>query len=209
MVQDIIPPLGSIGTYTFRAPFDTTLSQTDMYTCQATRTISELLSDNVDVLAKYYIANGLSEVDYNLAVKNNTVIVTLQADVGVWVHLPANYIITPPVSNGIPYHVIALGISLGPIPVSTNLAPIKSSMVNLIRDNFGIISDVKELQVSKVKIVPYANDVAIRNARKSLITVKTTDTARLLTLQQNYNNALLKIQQLEAYILANKTKLGI
>ena len=209
MSGDIISTLGSVGTYTFSGPFATSLPVGENYTCQGIRSVTELLASGVDVLNKYYIPNGLTQSDFDTAITKNTYIISLQCATGLWVYIPANYITAPPSVNGIPYHVMALGVTLGPIKVSSDLSAIKTAISNVIMDNYGITPEVNEIQISKVKIVSNANDVIIQNARNAIILNRQTDTAKLLAMTQNYNNALLKIADLEGYIIGKKTILGI
>jgi len=199
----IIPPIGTKGYYNLLPPFDTAILPNEEYTCASVRSISEISASGVDVYATYYAPKGITTADFNTALATNMPIIALQAGIGQWIYVPANYIASYPDTNGVPYHVLMLGVSLGAIPTSSDLTSLKESIANIVQASVGIIPTIKEVQVSKVMNISAANDAIVKNAKQALITNSQSDYAKYATTQTTLDTALLKIQQLEQYILDN------
>ena len=208
-MNTVLPTLGSKGTYVFTAPFNTLSLVGEVYTCQAIRTISDLTASGVDVFKKYYNPYGLSQAIFNAAIVANDYIISLQGSSGQWVYIPSNYITSLPNQNGVPYHAMVIGLSIGPIAVSKDLSAIKTILSNAIYDSLGITPDVKEIEVSGITLVDDANHLLIENTRALHITNHQSDAQRYLTTLNSLNTALVKVKALEDYIVSKKTVLGI
>ncbi len=204
-----LPAIGSVGTYTLLAPFNTMILPDDEYTCTAIRNISDYISNADDAYTTVYADNGLTQTDYQNDLAANMPIVSLQSSVGHWMYVPARFIVTFPITNGVPYCNKIIGVNIGAVPVNMDLTFLIASISNVVADNLGITPEIKQVVTSKTSSIPVTEDAAIQTARKGRITASLTDTGKLLNMTNNYNTALTKIAALEAYILANKTVLGI
>ena len=204
----MLPVLGSIGSYTFASPFNTT-SAGDSFTCESIRSISEMVNSGIDVYTTIYAANSLTETQYTTDLAADVYIVSLSCTNGVWLQIPNSYISAQPNVDGVIYASMTLGVSLDAIPVNTNLTALSSAISNVVADMYGITPSITPIQTSKTKIVSAANNTIIQNARLARITSNTTDTAKYLALQTKYDELLTQFQIQQQYLLSKKTILGL
>lgn len=200
MSDYIVPAIGSLGFYNLIEPFNHPNLGVEQYSCQSVRTINDLIANQLDPFALYYEPKGLTEDDYKYGLENNVPIIGLQSSKGHWIFVPANYLLSYPNPNGVPYHVLMLGVSLGAVPVDKDFSGLHTSIKNLIHDKIGIIPEIKEVQISEVSLIPSETHDAIETARAALAVNNLSDSARVENLTGQLNTALLKIQELETYI---------
>ncbi len=199
----IIPTIGLKGTYSLKTPFDSLLIASEEYTCQAIRSINELLADNQDPFALAYQPAGLQQTDYATAKSENMMIVFLASDTGHWVYVPADYILSYPNMNGIPYHVVGLSVNLGPQPSSSDLSALITKIQNIVKDTIGVAPAVKTVQLSKPTLVSDTDHTAIQTARDALVTESDSDSAKYQRLLQDLATANTQLAAAEAYIKAH------
>lgn len=200
MSDRILPALGSSGTYELSAPYDTKVLPEEIYTCKGIRKLSEYISYNQDPKKTVYDYYGLTELDYENDIKEDMEIISLQNKTGVWLYVPARFILKYPIVNGIPYHQVALVCKLPAIETSKNLDFLKTDISNLIRDYLGVDSTIDIVELSRVIAVTKEMSDTMIAERALLSSGRVTDRARYIQLLQDYNVALDKITQLETYI---------
>lgn len=203
MIELVIPTVGSTGYFELRAPFDTKIIVNERHTCQAIRRISDYVANNEDVKQIAYIDNGLTAQDYDTAADANMYIASLQSDRGHWIYVPVDYIVKFPITNGIPYRNITLGVALPPIPVERNLSNIETDIINLIQDTLGVTPIIKQVQTSRVILVAKDKHDLQQSARDAVANGRVTDRSRYMSLVQDHQAALNKITELELYIKNN------
>lgn len=204
----MLPNLGSTGTYTFTSPFNQTILG-NAFTCQSIRSINEMVQSGIDVFNTIYTPNSLTQNDYQTDINNNVHIVTLSCSNGVWVNVPDSYITSPPNTDGITYVVKVVGACLGPIPVNTDLTAVMESIANTITDMYGVIPTMKVLEVSSPMIESIANDAIIQANRLAVIKTSITDSAKASELQIANKLLIQQYQELQSFVLANASKLGL
>lgn len=203
MTELVIPSIGSSGFFELRPPFDQVVLRNEQYTCQGIRKISEYLASNEDVKALVYDANAIDESDYNADAEADMPIVSLQADIGHWVYVPARYIIKYPITNGVPYRTLMIGISLPPMPVERDLTFLTTDLSNLVRDSLGVDVEIKLVETSKIVLVPRTKHNLELSDRYAVSNGRTTDRSRYMSTQVQLDAALAKIAELETYIANN------
>ncbi len=196
----IIPTVGSGGYFKLRAPFDTLVLPNEYYTCQAVRRLSDYLANNEKPKEDIYLANSIPESEYDLDLKNDAYIVSLQAGTGHWVYVPASYVISYPIVNGIPYRTMMIGVSLPALPVERDLSFVKTAIENLVRDSLGVDSVTKIVETSKVVLVSKEKHDITQSQRDAIASGVTTDRSRYTDTLTKLDQALQKIQILETYI---------
>ena len=206
MKQEYLPDINSVGNFTLKAPYDVLIKNNVSYTCKAIRSLSDCVAEGLDPFGYYYESVGLSQIEYDIDLKNDVSIVSLQTKNGEWLYIPSNYIIRFPNMNGVVYRAIMLGISLGALPDTMKLDALKTSITNLVYDTIGVTSVVKEIVISIPAIVSKENHDVIETARLSKKSIIMSDTLKLNKATQDLAAARLKITELENYI---KTKLNI
>ncbi len=204
-----LPSIGAKGTYTLSAPFNTIILPDDEYTCMAIRNISDYLANNDNVEQTVYLNNTLTAADYISDLKANMPIVSLQSQVGHWLYVPARFIVTFPITNGVPYHNVMLGVNIGAQPVNLDLTFLMTAISNVVKDNLGVTPEIKSVEISKIVSISTTQDSQVQTARKALMNTTMTDTARYKNLQVMYAEAIAQVQALEQYIVNNASKLGI
>lgn len=200
MNQNILPTLGSQGTYELLPPFDTKITPEEIYTCKAIRSISEYISYNQDAKKEVYDYYGLTAEDYENDVKEDMQILSLQNDNGVWLYVPKRFVSKYPDVNGIPYKQTAIVTKLPALKSDRDLSFLITDIENLIKDTLGVDTDVSLVELSRtIAVVKELSDQM--EAERSLITSgKSTDRSRYISLKQEIETLLERIKKLEEYI---------
>lgn len=201
-MDPILPTIGSSGAYELRTPLDTLVTVGERYTCQGIRRISDYLANNEDVKQDVYVSQGI-EAEYDADADIDAYIVSLQSSKGHWLYIPARYIITYPIVNGIPYRTLALGISLASIPATQDISFLETEIENIVSDTLGIVPVIKQVETSRVVLVDKAKHDIVQMERAALSASRLTDRTRYMTLLQDHQLALQKIAALEQYIKDN------
>ena len=200
MSSRILPVIGSSGTYELLPPFDTVILPEEIYTCKAIRNISEYVSYNQDPKKLVYDYYGLSENDYENDIQEDMEIVSLQNNKGVWVYVPARYIIKYPEVDGIPYHQLSMVCKIPAIEVSRDISHLKTDVINLIKDTLGVDAAVEIVEVSRTIAVTKDVSDQLKIDRALVSNGRVTDRAKYMQLLQQQQLLLNKIEGLENYI---------
>jgi hypothetical protein len=202
-MEFIIPTVGSSGFFELSAPFDTKLLPGERYTCQAVRKISDYISNNEDVFATVYEANGLSSNEYDEDVVNDTFIISLQAAIGHWLYVPVRWVATFAITNGIPYRALVISAALPPLPATRDLSFLEQDIRNLIKDALGVDSITKLTETTRVSLISKEQHDLTQAARDLEASGRVTDRSRYMEASTRLTQALLKITELETYIKNN------
>jgi len=142
------PAVDDIGHFKFKAPFDNILENDVRYVTVGVSSISLLTKAGRDVKAELYLSNGLTESDYNEAFKNKVAIVSLEHDSGDVFEIPADYIGTIPLLNGVEYSDKALVIQLGTLPNKYDLSEMKTKVLQLAKNYINVPMTIEDKVVS-------------------------------------------------------------
>ena len=200
MSSRILPVIGSSGTYELLPPFDTVILPEEIYTCKAIRNISEYVSYNQDPKKLVYDYYGLSENDYENDIQEDMEIVSLQNNKGVWLYVPARYIVKYPEVDGIPYHQLSMVCKIPAIEVSRDISHLKTDVINLIKDTLGVEAAVEIVEVSRTIAVTKDVSDQLKIDRALVSNGRVTDRAKYMQLLQQQQVLLDKIEALENYI---------
>lgn len=200
MDRSIIPSVGFKGFFKLKAPFSNFMNENEQYTCQAVRSIGDYIAFNEDPLNNIYLYAGLTEAEFENDVANNTMIISLQSENGQWIYVPAPYLLSFPIMNGIPYRTMMLGVSLGPVSTNLNLDAISELISNVVYENLGIRPAIKPIALSKPKLIDSSSHEMIETARLQRAVMAKTDYGRYKDMEAKYLLALEKIKILEDFI---------
>ena len=200
MSSRILPVIGSSGTYELLPPFDTVILPEEIYTCKAIRNISEYVSYNQDPKKLVYDYYGLSENDYENDIQEDMEIVSLQNNKGVWLYVPARYILKYPEVDGIPYHQLSMVCKIPAIAVSRDISHLKTDVINLIKDTLGVEAAVEIVEVSRTIAVTKQVSDNLKIDRAAISGGRVTDRAKYIQALQQQQLLLNKIEELELYI---------
>lgn len=198
----IVPTISMSGVFTLELPFQSKLLKDTVYQCVAIRRIDELMSAGIDPFTVFYGPESLTITRYEDDVAKGVMIVSLKA-IGTQeiVHVPTSYILSCPKAGGVAYTVMGLSFSIGAVPNTTDLNPMKDKLVTMVKETLGIDTTVNVLALSPTTIVDttvHNGLVATRN--ESIVNTPTDHSLYLATLSE-LNNAKQKILELETYIM--------
>lgn len=198
-----IPTIGSEGYFVLISPLDNLIGLNELYTCKGIRNISEYIANNEDVKTNIYDKYLLPTIDYEEDLDSDSPIVSLQSQKGHWLYIPARYFSSYPIINGIKYSTKVLSFQLPAMPVDQNLSGTINDIRQLIMDRLGVDSIGKDIETSRVTLVPknkHMLETAVRNGNKDGSYSYLTMYNKLKII---YQLALDKIQALEGYLLAH------
>ena len=196
----IIPTIGLTGYYPLSAPFDGHVIENEKYTCHAIRRIGDYVALNEDIKAIVYDFYGLTNEDFENDRKDNMYILSLQSESGEWLYVPARFLLSYPIVNGVGYRSTALSLSLGAIPEDFDLEPIKTMISDIVFDTLGIRPNIAQVITSKTILVSSENHASIEAARLIRATSKRSFFSLYKDTQIQLTKCLTKIQELELYI---------
>lgn len=199
----VIPLVGMSGSFELQTPLNTLVDPNERYTCKAVRKLSDYIASNEDPKALIYDEYTIPNQDYLDDIVADMEIVSLQSDTGHWLYIPARFIVKYPVTNGIQYRSMMIGISLPSIPVSQDLTFLQTELGNVITDTLGVTPAFKIMETSRIVLVPDDTHALTLAARNAIATGKTTDRSRRIQAEASLADALVKIAALEAYIETN------
>lgn len=202
-MSEFTPYVGLTGKFELLPPFDALASTDAIYTCQSVRTVADYNAANEDVLKLVYTDNGLTEAEYNADVTKNISIVSLLGPMGNWVILPTSYIRHYPTVDGVIYHNFMIGVGLGAIPVNLDLTDLKTAILEVVYDRYGITAKLGDCVLSKPITVSRVESDALESARLANRSINLPTLAVLRQKEAALQTAINKIAELEQYIIRN------
>lgn len=139
----IIPAIKTEGVFTFSTPFDKEDINNKYYTVIAVRMLKDLFKNEEDPLNSIYLANGLTEDDFNRDLEDDVPVVSLSGQGTRQVYVPANKISGMPRLSGVKYRKKMININLGLIPEEYPLTAIIGNLEDVIKDSLGRIPTSK------------------------------------------------------------------
>lgn len=203
MADYIIPSIGSQGYYAIGSPFDRYIIPSMRYTCQAVRTLKHYVAEGQDPFALFYNPNGLDQATYDQDYLENISIVGLQADSGPIVYVPARYILSYPLTDGVAYQEMMLGVALGSLPTSLDLTALSTRIQNIVQESLGIVPVLTPVQLSATVMVTSETDARLTAARQAIASQQLSDASRVTMLQGIVDTQRQTITALEDYIRIN------
>lgn len=197
----IIPTIGARGLYELDKPFDSQLEPNSEYTTQSIRYISEYISRNEDPYSDIYEPLQISRDIYLEDLKEGNPIVGLQSAKGVWLYVPARYILSWPSVNGVRYIKAMITADIGPFPADRDFSPLLEDIQLYIKHKIGITPKVDLVAISKPILVSFEQHERVTSARNNIVTDDRTSYCRMKTLTEENISHRQKIKALEEYIL--------
>jgi len=199
----MIPTINSRGTFTFLAPYDSTINATQQYTVASIRSIQELQASGEDPLTNIYLSAGELEAVFTADVSNNVPIVTLRTDGGEYLYIPANKIVSDAKADGVPYVEKVLIVSLGYLPVSTDLTAVTQIVNDSVYDTLGVTPIIEPMDTSAIVNTTATKHATLEAVRVNQKTVDTSYRTRYQELLTLYNNQQVLIQNIEQVYRTN------
>lgn len=204
MTLNILPLVGSKGFHEFASPFDQLALENTEYECMAVRRLSDILANNETPWEDIYEKQGLSEEVYEQDLSEDAYVVSFQSSGGHWLYIPYRYILKYPSVNGVPYRSVMIVVSLPSIPVELDLSNLRLELEDLASTTIGAPVKSKQVDSSKVILVPYDLHQQTQVARNIVTNGRTTLLAKNRKLMQDNAELVRKVRELEAFV---RTKL--
>ena len=203
MREAIVPLVGMTGNFVLRNPFDALISENDVFTIQAVRSISEYMVNMKDPKATIYDKYGVSEEDWKIDFEQNHEIVSMQSEVGQWLHIPTRFISSYPLTNGVGYQSFTVAIALPAMPVDVEYDFLLEELQSVATSLLGVNSNTSKVETSRVALVDNETHRVTQAQRRDRKENAFTYRARLKQSEAKLESAIQKIQALETYIKEN------
>lgn len=198
-----LPKIGDTGRFNFLEPYASGIATNIEYKVDSIRAIAELIGSGEKPLELIYTKYGMTEADYADDILNNIPIVILVTTGNEYVYVPADRLQSIALINGIKYQEKVIVISLGNIPIEMDLTLVKSQIEGAVEEATGIKSTTAVINRSAVTMKEPTDHLAFMQLLANSKSVYKTDRTRLIEMSTAYNEAMLKIQELEQFILDN------
>lgn len=168
----LLPPLGVRGSFTLQVPF--VIGQDFIYTCSAHRTLQQMIESKLDPLQTVYLANGLTEQDYLIALKGDVVIVTLSSINRPSINVPSSHILGYDNGSYVPHQVLVVTAMLGVFPVSYDATRIKEAVETSLQEFVGVEVEPVIVTLATEQAITQAEADAAELARQAAMTYTST-----------------------------------
>lgn len=205
----MVPNIGNEGVFTFKPPFNTLSLHNEVYTCQGLDTVSNLTQLGIDVYKSIYEPNGISNDDFKLDLKNETLIVTLVDSSNFRVRVPDSYIVGMGVMDGVIYRQLAIAISIGQIPINLELDLLLEELKKITFSLIGVDPEVKLAELSKNVLVSMDEHERLKKIKENRKTMNENSVLTVIRLENEKIELLEKIKLLERVILENCPQLVV
>lgn len=199
----LTPPIGTIGSFTFTPPFDVLIKDDQELRVGAVRNLLELENSAEKPFDTIYKPVGLTESEFKNDLDNNVPIVVLVTTGSEYIYIPANRILSIPKISGVRYQEIVLAISLGNIPLTTDLEVIKDIIINDVQSVVGIQSTVAEVPASAVALVDVIKDREYKLLLEGRKTTNKTYRTKYMEANEMLERKINIIKHLEKFIKDN------
>jgi len=195
-----VPPMGTRGLYSLKAPFSTVPNQ--LYTCAAVRYFKDIQNQGGDVFNKYYVPKGLTQADYTRDLAAGVAIVSLTSETQAPIYVPSSYILSFPGLTSFNYQNVVLSLSLGALPDTLDLTFLKTQVGSTVAAVIGVVPTVFENVAASTGVITPEQHDALEAARQAAVTNQTTDYARFIEERDKRIVLEQKLASLEALIIS-------
>lgn len=202
-MASLIPPIGTKGVYQLTSPFSDQLDATILYTCAAIRSFTDIGNQGGDVYARYYSVNNLTKDEYERDRKANVAIITLISDTTAPIYVPSSHIASFPSSDAVPYSRVVLGVELGLLPDKLDLTFLQKAVAATVSDTIGVEPTVNVAVAASTGVVDNAKHLSLVANREAAINNRTTDHAKVVSLQTELDSSKERIAAYETILRAN------
>ena len=183
-----IPAVGTKGIYTLTSPFST--DPGEVLECDGIRTLSAYIANNDDALQTVYLDNKLTEDDYNADLAINIEVVTLVNSKGFRRLVPAKYIASYPVQDGVFYRALTVGLAL--------------EIQDLVKARLGVASKTTLIQATDPRAFSHTEDDTVQGQRRMLMEGDGTQFATIAKQQRYIEELQARLRTLELWVINNQ-----
>lgn len=180
------PKIDTVGKFSVRLPW--VLNPQMVYRVLAVKTLDDLAKLGTDALETIYKPMGLIDGQDGFSwaneSANNPCIISLLDPTGVVFYIPDTFILSYPDQSGVPYNYIVLGLDLGALPDSDDLASLKHDLADYAKSIIGTEVLVTEHRIPSTTTPTQTQHQAFLAARQLNITQVDTLTEQIEILKQ-------------------------
>lgn len=164
--------IGQKGAFTFASPYNKDEYKNVELEVVGVRTLTDLVSSNLRPFESIYEPMGLTQEDFVEDLNQKVPIVTFKSTNNSLLYVPCDRVLSYPDITGVKYQENILAISLGAIPVATDLEKVKEAVIETIYSLTGIKSTIEVVKGSSTVLVSKDEDAKFK---KLLASRKTED----------------------------------
>jgi hypothetical protein len=172
------PPIGTKGIYQLKVPFS--VPPTKIFTCEAVRTFDDLYKRNRDVFTEFYLANGLTDENFQSDRRAGAAIITLISEDQEVVYVPDTYILSFPDMGMVNYQRVILSLDFGALPEYVNLDYTMTQMTTIAGKVLGRVPDIELHVAPTTQSIGPVEHQSLEAARLAQIEFEETDYAKYL-----------------------------
>lgn len=197
----IIPSIGATGTYAFKPPFDLLFDSQTEFTCKSIRYLGDYLSNNEDVYTQVYERYRLGRETYEIDLRENNPVIGLQSAKGVWMYVPARYIVSWPSVNGVRYISAMITSDIGPFPADKDFSGLITDIKEFIHSRLGVMPKTELVAISKPILISFEQHQTVENQRNAIVGTVKTHYSQYQELLQINTSLQQKLTEVEAYLV--------
>lgn len=203
MANNLIPAIGTRGSFTLKDPFAAAMAKNTLYTMTAARKFDEIETFGTNIFTQFYQPFQLSETDVSRDRAAGAMIITLMTDGSPPLYVPTSYVQSYPDLSYKPYNQYIAVLSLGPLPEDTLFDSVIQGIKNTTSEFLGVTPEVHIASMPLTDVVTPEQNAAREASRLAAITNRTTDYARLFEAQAQVALQQQRIQILEKIVKDN------
>ncbi len=204
----LTPPLQTVGRYTLALPWST--NPNVLYTCVALRSFSDIEKLGKDVYKTYYVPMNVTEgsvigggpFSFSAEKEKNPYIVTLLGNDNTVIYVPDTFITAYPQTGNVKYSHMVISVSLGSLPDYLDLSLLKNAVADTVAQTIGVVKPVIEHRVPSTENPTNPQHDLLETARLAAIANLETDRAKVIRLEAEKAELILKVNALTTALLA-------
>ena len=178
------PKIGSSGVFKLSSEYSNLISENQILTVSAIRSIMDIANEGIDVYENIYAVVNLTREDYVNDLKAGVNIVVFTTGDSKTVYVPANRILSDTITTGHTYCSTGIMIKLPHLPEDLDFSSLIVDLKELVYNRIGVDSEVLTTKISASVNVSEEEHRMAELIRKNNITDDTSNLNKLLELQQ-------------------------
>lgn len=199
-----VPSLGMSGLFELRAPYDALINPTAQYKCVAVESLTNAVNSGSDPKQNIYLASLDTEANYLLDLQKEVYLITIATGIGNQIIFPSSALLSVPNGEGVIYRNTVLCIALSAVHELMDLSVLQRQISDMVYTSIGVSSTTLTTTIGAPTILTTEQHNSVMASRALVATRKDSEMYRNLQLQNENAALVLKIAQLESYILKNK-----
>ena len=178
------PKIGSSGVFKLSSEYSNLISENQVLTVSAIRTIMDITNEGIDVFTNIYATVNLTYADYTNDLKAGVNIVVFTTGDSKTIYIPANRVLSDTITTGHTYSSTGIMIKLPHLPEDLDISSLLVDLKELVLNRLGVSSEILTTKISASVNVSDDEHNAAELIRNNLITNNTSNQNKVLELEQ-------------------------